>query len=227
MCGRYVQKRAPLDLLKDWSPRELYRPPRYEQLKLPIFNIAPTQPAMVVRADDITIMKWGLVPGWAKDEKIGNRMINARAETLAEKPAFRTAYKKRRCVVPTDGFYEWQKSDTPKGTKQPYYIHWAGDEPRVFAGLWESWNDPDGVELLTFTIITTAANEVMKPVHDRMPVILSRDEAEQWLDVDAKPDDVASLLRPCPEDWLALRSVSTLVNSPRNDQPECIEPIDP
>lgn len=226
MCGRYVQKRAPLDLVKDWSPRGLYRPARYEQLDLPMFNIAPTQPAVAVRSDDVTIMKWGLVPGWAKDEKIGSRMINARSETLAEKPAFRSAYKKRRCVIPADGFFEWRKAAAAKGAKQPFYIHWAGDEPRVFAGLWETWRDADAQELLTFTIITTAANGIMTEIHDRMPVILSHDEAERWLSDDAPAEELATLLRPCPDEWLDLRPVSTLVNSPRNDQPDCIKPID-
>lgn len=126
-----------LDLPLIWSTRGLCRPLRYEQINLPIFNIAPTPPAIAVPPDDIIIiMKRGLVPGWAKDVKIGNGMIHARDEALAERPAFHTDFRKRRRAVPADGFYKWQKPDTPKGTKQPDFIHWAGDEPRVFAGLW-------------------------------------------------------------------------------------------
>jgi putative SOS response-associated peptidase YedK len=191
----------------------------------PRYNAAPTQTVIVVNDDGarrLTQMRWGLIPSWAKDPAIGNRMINARAETAATKPAFRVALRKRRCLIPGDGFYEWK----PTGRrKQPVYIALKSREPFGFAGLWESWTSPKGEEIRSCTIITTEANELLKPIHDRMPVILTRDAEAVWLD--PTTEDAAkllSLLKPYPEEGMEVYPVSRLVNSPENDSPDCIEP---
>ena len=162
-------------------------------------------------------MRWGLVPSWAKDVGIGSRMINARAEGIAAKPAFRAAFRQRRCLVPADGFYEWQKV---AGGKQPMLIRLRSGDPFAFAGLWERWRGPDG-EVETGTIITTAPNAVTAPIHDRMPVILDPADYDRWLD--PSQPDAAALLRPCPDDWLTAIPVSTRVNSPKNDAADLIE----
>ena len=200
--------------------------------QLPLrFNIAPTQPIAAVRQlgpgepRQLDALRWGLIPSWAKDPAIGNRMINARAETLAEKPAYRAAYRQRRCLVLADGFYEWQK--TASG-KQPYYIRLADDRPFAFAGLWERWQDKtlkDAPVLESCTIITTDANQLVQPIHDRMPVILAPEDYEQWLDpsLDAA-EQLAPLLRSYPAEKMTAYPVSSLVNRPTNDSPECIQP---
>lgn len=228
MCGRYTQ-------LMPWSELvELYRisagtaaapnlPPRY--------NICPTQDVPVVRAGagatasagrDLVMMRWGLVPAWSKDAAIGSRMINARAETVAEKPSFRSAYKSRRCLIPADGFYEWRKLEG--GPKQPYRITLAGGAPFAFAGLWEQWEKaPDGKALETCTIITTAANPFVRPIHHRMPVILDGVGHDAWLDAATPPDTLSALLRPY-DGVLEARAVGTRVNNPRNDDDACLEP---
>ena len=165
-------------------------------------------------------MKWGLIPFWAKDPKIGSRMINARAETVAEKPAFRNALKKRRCLVLADGYYEWQK--TPVG-KRPFRIVMRSGEPFAFAGLWETWKDPEGNVIPSCTIITTAANDFLAPIHNRMPIILPREKEERWLDTGF--DDQATLtsvLIPHPGEDMDAYEVSTMVNYARNDGPEVI-----
>lgn len=163
----------------------------------PRYNIAPTQPVIVVGDDGaryMKVMKWGLIPSWAKDPSIGSKMINARAETIAEKPSFRNALKKRRCLIPASGFYEWQKLGTGK---QPLHIVLKSREPFAFAGVWEHWTSPEMEEVLTCTIITTAANELMKSVHDRMPVILSREDEAMWLDPKVhEPEKLLPLLKP-------------------------------
>ena len=177
MCGRYTlttdlkQVAKRFDAAADEIPSVA---PRY--------NIAPTQNVIAVSDDGkrtIKQMRWGLIPSWAKDSAIGNRMINARAETLAEKPAFRSALKKRRCIIPADGFFEWKKLGK---LKQPFRIVLKNREPFGFAGLWEHWKSPDGEEILSCTIITTEANELLKAVHERMPVILDREAEAVWLD---------------------------------------------
>lgn len=219
MCGRFTL-RTPLNLLVeqlmlDFAPGEL--PPRY--------NIAPTQPVAVVRqADDgqsrMDFLRWGLVPSWAKDTAISNRLINARAETVAEKPAFRAAFKRRRCLVPTDGYFEWQAQGK---AKQPYLIDMQNGEPFAFAGLWESWQAPDGSPLETFTLITTDANETTRPIHDRMPVILSPEAHAMWLDGDfAARQPLLDLLVPFEAEPMRTTPVSRHVNNPRNDDPECV-----
>ena len=167
-------------------------------------------------------MRWGLVPHWAKDPRVGYRMINARAETVATKPAYRAALRYRRCLVPADGYYEWQRTGK---SKQPYFIHLDSDEPFCFAGLWASWGERDQ-RLESCTIITTEANELSAAVHHRMPAILDAADYGLWLDTAiTDPSEVRALLRPYPSSRMALHPVSTRVNSPRNDEPECIQPI--
>ncbi len=195
---------------------------------VPRYNLAPTQfvPAIRVADDDrrVSLLHWGLVPFWAKDKKIGNRMINARAETLAEKPAFRAAFKRRRCLVLADGFYEWQKVD---GGKVPHFIYATDGNPFAMAGLWERWkpkDDPDAEPLESCTIVTTGANAFMKPLHHRMPAILMPDDYEAWLDP-ANEDNasLASMLGPARDGMLAAHAVSKRVNSPANDDAALIE----
>jgi putative SOS response-associated peptidase YedK len=195
----------------------------------PRYNIAPTQSVIVVGDDGeryLKQMRWGLIPSWAKDESIGNRMINARAETIAEKPAFRAALKKRRCLIPADGFYEWKKGETSKAPKQPFCIRLKSKEPFGFAGLWEHWTSPDGEEVLSCTIITTEVNELLKEVHHRMPVILPREAEAVWLDPKIQDTDkLLPLLKPYPSDEMEFYPVDRIVNSPANDTPDCIVPI--
>lgn len=225
MCGRfafYSPAEATARLFGAATDAEL--PPRY--------NIAPTQDAPVVRvaADgdrELVGLRWGLIPFWAKDPKIGNRMINARSETVAEKPAFRQAYRKRRCLVLADGFYEWQK--TP-GAKTPWYISLAGGAPFAMAGLWESWRDKtqgdEAEPVQTCSIITTSPNELMARLHNRMPAILLDDAVDRWLDPAAEPASLAPLLGPIPASRLTADPVSRRVNSPANDDAELITPVD-
>ncbi len=223
MCGRFTL-RAPASVvaeqfgLFDTAPLS----PRY--------NIAPSQTVAAVRratesvepARQLVLLQWGLVPSWAKDAKVGNRLINARAETVAEKPAFRAALRRRRCLVVADGFYEWQRTG---GKKQPYFIRLADDRPFAFAGLWERWEGPDHAALETCTLITTEANELMAPIHDRMPVILSPDDYDRWLDpAIQKPEHLQPLLRPYPSDAMVAYPVTTHVNNPKNEDPLCIVP---
>ncbi|MBZ0304142.1 MAG: SOS response-associated peptidase [Anaerolineae bacterium] len=190
------------------------------------FNIAPSQPiAVITNADPkaLTFHQWGLIPSWAKDPKIGYKMINARAETAAEKPAFRAAFRRRRCLIPADGFYEWQKRD---GGKVPMFIHLKDFSLFAFAGLWEIWYSPEGDEIRTATILTTEPNELMASIHNRMPVILHREDYETWLAPDErKATDLEPLLKPFDVDQMAAYRVSTFVNSPANDTPEAIEPV--
>ena len=192
----------------------------------PRYNVAPTQTVIVVSDDGtrhLTEMCWGLIPSWAKDPAIGNRMINARAETVATKPAFRVALLKRRCLVVADGFYEWQKQER---TKQPFHIVLKSREPFGFAGLWDTWTSPDGEEIKSCTIITTDANEQLKPIHDRMPVILTCDAEAVWLDPAIQdPAKLLPLLKPYPAEEMETYPVSRWVNRPDHDGPECIEPV--
>ena len=192
----------------------------------PGHNIAPTESVLTVReveGREAAFMRWGLIPFWAKDQKIGARMINARAETVAEKPAFRNALRRQRCLVLADGYYEWQK--TPTG-KRPFRIVMRSGEPFAFAGLWETWKDPKGNVLPSCTIITTAANDFLSPIHNRMPVILPREMEELWLD--SGIEDAVSLtgiLTPYPDEGLDAYEVSTMVNYAGNDAPEVIARI--
>ncbi len=192
----------------------------------PRYNIAPTQPLAVVPNNGKNYMDafiWGLIPSWAKNPSIGNKMINARAETLAEKPSFRNAYNRRRCLILADGFYEWVKQ--PGGGKTPHYIQLESKEPFAFAGLWEIWHAPDGSEVYSTTIITTEPNEMMSRLHNRMPVILPPSAHQPWLDpAEQSPDALQPLLRPYPASEMMHYPVSTLVNSPFNEKPEVILP---
>ncbi len=193
----------------------------------PRYNIAPTQQIAVVRAGDadrtLSMMRWGLVPSWAKELSIGARMINARAETAAEKPAFRSAMKQRRCLIPADGFYEWQAQP---GGKQPFHIRMADGRPFAFAGLWEQWRTPEGQWLETCTILTTSANELMRQLHDRMPVIIPPEQYALWLDPalhDTEP--LQELLTPYPAEEMTARPVSKAVNKVGNDDPSLLAPV--
>jgi putative SOS response-associated peptidase YedK len=171
------------------------------------------------------LLRWGLIPSWAKDPAMGNRMINARAETVAEKPAYRRAFKKRRCLVPADGFFEWKKGEgegTQKVPKTPFWIHRMDGKPFAMAGLWEKWTPGEGAPVYSFTIITTEAVPEIREIHPRMPVILPRSLHDRWLDLRTSPGDLKDLLHPFG-DGLQAYPVAPLVNSPRNDVPECID----
>lgn len=220
MCGRFTATFEFREIKIRWNL----------QHDLPVFapryNIAPSQdvPVIVRRAEgnQIMPMHWGLVPSWAKDPSIGQRMINARAETLAEKPSFKRLIGTHRCLVPADGFYEWRREGK---RKVPVWVHLKNKEPFGFAGLWDLWRQPEGAELYSFTIITTDANELLRNIHDRMPVMLDSLAGEQWLDPTFTSFRTLSfLLRPFPSERMEAHDVSTLVNSPANDTEECIEP---
>jgi putative SOS response-associated peptidase YedK len=228
MCGRYSLTTAPEAL------RRLFDFVNLPNLA-PRYNICPTQQAPVVRrradgARELVLLRWGLVPGWAKDIAIGSRMINARAETVSTLPAFRDAFRNRRCLVPADGFYEWREE---AGKKQPFRIGLRGGAPFAFAGLWESWTAPEtkggvtaGETVETFAIVTTDANAKLRPIHERMPAIVAPEGYDAWLDTTRETTDAASaLLGPFPEAPMAFYRVGTRVNSPRNDDAECIAPL--
>jgi putative SOS response-associated peptidase YedK len=172
------------------------------------------------------MLYWGLIPKWAKDSKIGAKLINARAETVAEKPSFKSAFRKRRCLVLADGFYEWQQQENKK-QKQPYYFRLNDGQPFAFAGLWEQWEDVSGEAIDSCTLLTTDANELMRPVHNRMPVILNPKDYERWLDPEVKePEQLQPLLRPYSTQEMLAYPVSTAVNKPSNDNAECIKSIE-
>ncbi len=217
MCGRYSLA-ADAELIEGRFNVQLTGLPR-----IPRYNVTPTQEVLTIAGQSprrAGMMRWGLVPSWAKDPSAGNRMINARAETLVRRPAFRMALERRRCLVVADGFYEW----TSVGNHRvPRRFTLKSGEPFAFAGLWERWKAPSGEDILSCTIITTGPNLVMQPVHDRMPVILSREAESLWLDAGAQDTDTLTrLLVPFPAEEMDAYEVSPLVNSPRNDVPECI-----
>lgn len=223
MCGRYTltSKGDEVALLFDLSELPPL-PPRY--------NLAPTQEAAVVRVlgagapRHLDFLRWGLIPYWAEDRSIGNRMINARSESVADKPAYRWSFRKQRCLIPADGFYEWKKEGK---LKQPFHIHRKDRQPFAFAGLWARWKPKDGGDPLdTFTILTTESNATIRPLHDRMPVILPRDQFDLWLDPTVEDRALLEpLLKPFDPDALELTPVSRTVNSPANDVPECVAPL--
>lgn len=228
MCGRFVQASSPTLLVERFEVDELVLESEFE----PHFNVAPRMNVLVVRERDrvrsLGPMRWGLVPSWAESPAIGDRMINARAESLGEKTAFKGAFERRRCIVPADGFYEWRAGSGPR--KVPMYIHAVDDAPLAFAGLWELWrdrDDPNAEWMQTCTVITTTANATMQPIHDRMPVVLDARDWGEWLDADAGDRDLAGLLRPAPENVLGFHPVSTRVNTARNDDPSLIVREDP
>lgn len=219
MCGRFTLQ-SPVDDL-----RALFEFDGTVEL-VPRYNIAPTQDVAVVRAApdegerELALVRWGLIPFFMKDASSGARMINARSETVAEKPSFRAALRKRRCLVPADGFIEWQKRESGK---QPLLIDRKDGATFAMAGLWESWKGPDG-DIESCTILTTSANETVAPVHDRMPVILGRDDFSLWLDRGvSSPELLLPLLEPCASGDLRTREISPRVNSPRNDDPACLD----
>ncbi len=223
MCGRFTL-RTPMNRLVERFLFELSGQP-WE----PRFNIAPSQCVASVRYTDqvrqLHLPHWGLVPSWAQDASIGNKLINARAETVSEKPSFRSAFRHRRCLILADGYYEWITGSSK--SKQPYYIRRQDSEPFAFAGLWETWVPPSGPPQETCTIITTQANELTRPIHPRMPVILEQQDHDLWLTgAGDDPQPLLDCLRPCASSVLELYPVSTLVNSPRNESSSCIDPLD-
>lgn len=229
MCGRYTLTSAPAAIraLFQYDDRPNF-PAR--------FNIAPTQPIAIVRLVDgkrqFALVRWGLLPSWVKDPKSFSLLINARGETAADKPAFRAAMKRRRCLIPADGFYEWKAYGD---RKQPFYIHARDGEPMAFAGLWETWTGPNGEEVDTAAIVTTEANATLASIHDRMPVILRPEAFDQWLGAgtlasgaDAKSDldHALALIKPAPGDLLEAYPVSTQVNRVANDNPKLLDLFD-
>jgi putative SOS response-associated peptidase YedK len=220
VCGRYTLK-TPVETLAEEFGITGPLP------EVPTrFNVAPTQEVAAVLEEDeqrkLEMLRWGLIPSWADDPAIGNRMINARSETAAQKPSFRSAFRKRRCLVLADGFYEWQK--TASG-KQPYYIRMGDGSPFAFAGLWESWGKY-GEEVRSCTILTTEANGLVGEIHHRMPVILPAEEYDLWLDPDmGEAEPLLDLLRPYPDDVMEAYPVSRFVNSPSNDSEQCVESL--
>ncbi len=220
MCGRYslIMTIGELQNRFEFDGERLGYAPSY--------NIAPTQNVLTVVGGEERrggYMRWGLIPFWAKDKSIGSRMINARAETVVEKPSFRNAFKRRRCLIIADGFYEWQKVGAKK---RPMRIVMQSGEPFAFAGLWETWRDPEGEVVPSCTIITTSANDLLSSIHDRMPVILPRDLEDFWLDDSVTdPDALTSVLTPYDDEAMDTYEVSTLVNNVRNNGPEVLEGV--
>ncbi len=223
MCGRFVLMTPGKSLAERFELGEI---PDLE----PRYNIAPTQVVVIIRLDRETLqrrlaqVKWGLIPFWSKDASIGSTLINARAEIASEKPAFRSAFRFRRCLVPADGFYEWEKRIG--GQKQPYLIRNADGTPFAFAGLWESWKGPDGEIIESCTILVTDANDLTRPIHDRMPVILKPKDYDLWLDPSVKdPKLLKPLLRPYPSEEMIVQPVSPKVNKATYDAPDCVEVV--
>jgi putative SOS response-associated peptidase YedK len=226
MCGRFVAATDPDGLVRFFSVDE-----RKADDVAASWNVAPTETVHAVAEHEdrrvLVALRWGLVPAWAEDAKIGSRLINARAETLAEKPAFRDAFRRKRCLVPADGFYEWHTR--PDGVKVPYYIHRRDGAPLAFAGLWSAWRDrsnPGSEWLRTCTIVTTNAGSRMRELHHRMPALLPHEAWDAWLDPDlSDPDALRALLDTASDEPLAWHPVSTRVNSPRVDEPGLIAPV--
>lgn len=221
MCGRFALTASPKDIASIFDVPEVSDlPPRY--------NIAPSQDIAVIRQTDhrrrLDLLRWGLVPRWAKDLSIGFKTFNARVETAHEKPSFKAAFKARRCLVPASGFYEWDKVGQGR---QPYYIRRSDGQPMAFAGLWESWTDPQGGEVVeSCTILTTAANRTLAPIHDRMPVIVEPHDGRLWLNPGLyRVEDLASLFRPLADDVLELVPVSTFVNKAGHEGEACVAPL--
>ncbi len=227
MCGRLTQVTSPEELARIFDTDRGIDTVR-DVLSAPRYNVAPSLQLAALRADDggrtWAPFKWGLVPSWSKDPSIGSRMINARSETASEKPAFRSAFRSRRCLIPADGFYEWKKTGSKK--KTPYYIHPEDGRPFALAGLWEHWSAKDGsAHIDSCTILTTSPNDIVGPLHNRMPVIIAPDAFEVWLHSD-DIEDVKPLLAPYTAGPMRAYAVSAGVNSPANDSPAIIEPVD-
>lgn len=221
MCGRFTLTLDPGEL------QELLNLGPFLHIVQPRYNIAPSQPIPIVKdsqSKSVELYLWGLVPFWAKDPKIGYKMINARAETVSEKPAYRAAFKYRRCLILADGFYEWQ-AVKDGGGKQPYLFKLKNDDPFTFAGLYEHWESPEGGELHTCTILTCESNDLVSQVHNRMPVMLDEKARWQWLDPKAKEDQLLDTLAPYPAEKMKGFPISKAVNSPENDTPAVVEPV--
>jgi putative SOS response-associated peptidase YedK len=223
MCGRFslTVNSAQLALA---FPGLRNIPPVYT----PRFNIAPSQPIAAItnhNSMNFELFFWGLVPSWSTDPNMTRRMINARAETISEKPTFRAAYKRRRCLILADGYYEWQKNAGAK-TKTPHWIYMKDRKPFAIGGIWEEWESPDGSLLRTAAIITTNPSEKLKPIHNRMPVIIDKSDYRLWLSrTEQRPDKINPMLRSYPQDKMDFHAVSLAVNSPANDAPVCIQPV--
>jgi putative SOS response-associated peptidase YedK len=244
MCGRFVSASSPTLLAERFQVGKV-SVDEYE----PSYNVAPRALVMAVRQRNdervLSRLRWGLVPSWARDVSIGDRMINARAETVADKPAYKRPFAKKRCIIPADGFYEWKvvaPPTTPKGRpkKQPMFVHRRDGEPLAFAGLWDVWKVPEGIDptaiegvgedgwLRSCVIVTTDANHLLEPIHDRMPVVLPESAWATWLDP-ANHDvrGLAQLLVPAPDELLEVWPVSTAVNTADNDSPDLVRPVEP
>jgi putative SOS response-associated peptidase YedK len=221
MCGRFTLHSSPASISEQFGLKKSDT----AALK-PRYNIAPSQPIAAVVQDPkrrLEYLNWGLVPSWAKDPSIGFRMINARAETLVEKPSFRSSFKSRRCLILADGFYEWKQESA---SRTPIYIQLADKKPFAFAGLWAIWLSPDGSQIASCTIITTTPNKTIEQVHHRMPVILPPRHYEEWLDISrCDHRSLQDLLKPYPAKETHMYPVSKLVNSPRNDKAECLKSL--
>ena len=222
MCGRFTLTADPNDL------RETFPWVNIPEGFGARYNIAPSQPVAVIPNDgknQLDFFVWGLIPSWAKDPTIGNQMINARSETISEKPSFRTAFRRRRCLIPASGFFEW-KQEPGRKSKTPMYIRLKSGKPFALAGLWERWEAPDGSTVFSCAIVTTQPNELMQVIHNRMPVILPSQAFSLWLDTAEPPlPKLTELLQPYPAHEMIAYPVSTVVNSPANNLPACIEPV--
>jgi len=220
MCGRFTLRTPASELV------EIFRLVRSFELS-PRYNIAPTQPVAAVRESaegrQLAPLIWGLIPAWAEDARIGARMINARSETAATKPAFRDAFRRRRCLIPADGFYEWRKNGG-RG-KQPCLITLHNERPFAFAGLWEHWERAGAAPIDSCTILTTETNDLLRALHDRMPVILHPQDYDRWLDINTGTQELEPLLVPYPSGEMEFLEVGTYVNNARNDGPDCVRPL--
>jgi len=221
MCGRFTLTVDPAEL------QEAFAGYSFPSKFAPRFNIAPSQPVLAIPNDGrnaADFFVWGLIPSWSKDPAIGDRLINARGETVAEKPSFRGGFKYKRCLIPADGFYEW-KSQPGTKTKIPHFIHMRDRMPFAFAGLWDEWHSPDGSSIRSCTIITTEPNALMAEIHDRMPVILNQRDYAAWLETAPQsPERLLPLIKPFPADQMSAYPVSIMVNSPANDRAELVVP---
>jgi putative SOS response-associated peptidase YedK len=222
MCGRFTLTSATEQITTLFDAVDSGK--GTDEIDRPRFNIAPTQPILVIRnqsdsaGTELVAMRWGLIPSWAGSAK-GSNLVNARCETIAELPSFRAAFQKRRCLIPTDGFYEWMRDGD---RKRAYWIHRPNEEMFTFAGIWETGSD----QTESCAVVTTAANQLLQPLHTRMPVIVPSEWRQKWLDPKTPVSEFKELFQPAPEDWLVLRPVSSLVNSARVDSPRCVEAVE-
>lgn len=222
MCGRFTLSATPEAIAEEFNIKNIPD-------SKPTYNVAPTQNVLAVLNEEKTLqhqfkkLRWGLIPSWAKDFSIGARLINARSETVAEKPAFRSPYKRRRCLVVADGFFEWKKQ---KDKKQPFYFLLQNQRPFAFAGLWEKWTSPQGEQVHSCTILTTTANKLLQPIHHRMPLLLKQQDYELWLDPQVQsPALLQDLLFPYPSEDMKSYEVSSFVNNPKHNSHQCVEAI--